>query len=1051
MKARRIIVTVILICAVIATSLSLFACDELPHVHNFSEWIETTPASCTSKGEKRRDCLDCDYYEIAAIDEIPHIYSEWSESKTGTCLEKGEMERHCLECGHVDTMQTNNGEHRFSDWSESKAGTCLEKGEMERHCLECQYSETMETTYGDHKYSEWKVAVPASCTTAGEMRRECVLCHHPETSVINELGHQYNDFHVTTEATCSHAGEKQKECARCGDIVKETIPEAEHTYLGEWTRTNTQHYRVCDKCGLKDANSVADHSFTAEGGTKCSVCGYIKLDNILIFTKNTDEQSYSVGYSGDITEIPEEIVIPDEYDGLPVTEIMDYAFTTGDSTIFSPLRQVTFGKNIKRIGVSAFWHNTNLTDPVLPDSLEKIDKYAFSQCFGIKHITFGEGLRIVEEQAFWNCYSLLDLNLPASLKRVEPYAFIYNYSLKTVKFNGALDYLGEQAFYDCRELTDVDLGNGELVTGNWVFQGCKVLENVTVGDNVRGIGEDIFYGLTTVRFNNKDGVDYLGNDKHPYVVAIKADSGITAYTSDEATRVIAPSAFYYCNNLGSVTLGSRVYSVGKYAFFDCTALETVTFKGDIKEIGHMAFYDCEQISKVYAPSVDSWLGITFSCTDDDDQRVHHVETNPLCYGADLIVDGSAVTEITVSGDITKISPYAFVEYDKLTAVHIGADVTDIGDFAFLHCKNLTEITVAGDNKVLHAEGNCVVDGEGNLVAGCAGSIIPNGVVDIPDYAFYGMQFTSTALVIPDTVEHIGRYAFFGTNLKKLTMGLGLKRADFWAFAGRVDEVHIKDIAQWATIDFEEESSSPFNWETRIYLNDTPLYNNTLEIPAGVKEIKPWTFANMGIYGLKIPASVTKIAPTAFAKTCNLNSEIIIDPDNQSYKLTANGLGIIEKDTNTLLLCKSYSNAKVDFTSEKFTSVAPYAFANRIIHNVALPSTVAEIGEYAFSLASLEQIDLGSGLKRIGNNAFAGNGNLKTITIPSSCTYIGDNAFIPNASEPAGLETAYFEDYDGWTVAGFAIEGSKSVDFSNPTSAAKQLKESAVHWQKSPKS
>ena len=63
--------------------------------HTFGEWTETKAATIKEKGEERRDCTVCDYYETRETDKIPHEhvfgdyeYDEVKHWQTCSCGEK---------------------------------------------------------------------------------------------------------------------------------------------------------------------------------------------------------------------------------------------------------------------------------------------------------------------------------------------------------------------------------------------------------------------------------------------------------------------------------------------------------------------------------------------------------------------------------------------------------------------------------------------------------------------------------------------------------------------------------------------------------------------------------------------------------------------------------------------------------------------------------------------------------------------------------------------------------------------------------------------------
>ncbi|WP_161956449.1 leucine-rich repeat protein [Metasolibacillus fluoroglycofenilyticus] len=92
----------------------------------------------------------------------------------------------------------------------------------------------------------------------------------------------------------------------------------------------------------------------------------------------------------------------------------------------------------------------------------------------------------------------------------------------------------------------------------------------------------------------------------------------------------------------------------------------------------------------------------------------------------------------------------------------------------------------------------------------------------------------------------------------------------------------------------------------------------------------------------------------------------------------------------------------DNIEKRVTAIGIGAFISRGIKSVTIPSSVETIGNSAFQMNNIESVhfELGSNLKRIGNEAFAsaiGNdfNKITNIIIPASVTDIGTGAFIAN--------------------------------------------------------
>ena len=98
-------------------------------------------------------------------------------------------------------------------------------------------------------------------------------------------------------------------------------------------------------------------------------------------------------------------------------------------------------------------------------------------------------------------------------------------------------------------------------------------------------------------------------------------------------------------------------------------------------------------------------------------------------------------------------------------------------------------------------------------------------------------------------------------------------------------------------------------------------------------------------------------------------------------------------------------------------------------NVTIPDNYTSIGEYAFSGAtSLSSITFGvnSLLNRIGDNAFLNATSLTFITIPSSVTSIGTDAFLASGLENIFAHSTVISNQD-WTInSGITVYGANNV-------------------------
>ncbi len=140
-----------------------------------------------------------------------------------------------------------------------------------------------------------------------------------------------------------------------------------------------------------------------------------------------------------------------------------------------------------------------------------------------------------------------------------------------------------------------------------------------------------------------------------------------------------------------------------------------------------------------------------------------VEHNGVSYEVVAIGERafSGCTEIravTIPSTVRTIEPYAFYGCSGINgSIVIGENIESIGNSAFYGC--------TGINEVLFRAINCVTMG-GSMSMTAFGNCrnlrsvkIFEGVKNIPDYAFCGMDALTDSVQLPSSLESIGAYAF----------------------------------------------------------------------------------------------------------------------------------------------------------------------------------------------------------------------------------------------------------------------------------------------------
>lgn len=245
------------------------------------------------------------------------------------------------------------------------------------------------------------------------------------------------------------------------------------------------------------------------------------------------------------------LVIPDS-----VETIGECAFTAGTFT------SVSFGKNLKEIGNSAFIYCENLTSVVIPDQVESIGDSAFRFCGVLSQLTLGANVTKIGDNAFSDCPALTTLTIPENVSVIDGKAFGFYYcgndlSPTTLTISG-YTYSAAQRYAAENGIPFVSLGGvfNDVAKASWF--------EASVNDLV---AQNILCG-----YNNGDGTYSFQPSKEitraEFSVILARSAGVDLTAYDDTTSFSDVSVSHWA--AGSIAWAYQhqiVYGVGngKYA------------------------------------------------------------------------------------------------------------------------------------------------------------------------------------------------------------------------------------------------------------------------------------------------------------------------------------------------------------------------------------------------------------------------------------------------------------------------------------------------------
>ena len=544
--------------------------------------------------------------------------------------------------------------------------------------------------------------------------------------------------------------------------------------------------------------------------------------------------------------------------------------------------------------------------------------------------------------------------------------------LESVTFenNSQLNYIGKYAFYKCKHIQSIDLSP------------CKCLE--TIYD----YGFDYCTGITSIIL--------------PKSILSRIESYVFEYLSISSILIpasieyIGSNAFANCNNLESVTFetGSKLYDIGKYAFPGTPNFTSITLPKSYRK------YTSAFELSIYIQNVFVEEGNEEFCSLDG--VLYKADNKSLIYfpagrtGEYKILDGvqiigktsfirTSLTSVIFPDSLQRINSWGFSSGKKLKKVTIPESCTILEDYCFNGCSSLVNIT------------------------------IPDSVTAIGTCSFKGCT-KLTDIRLPSNLSTIGGGIFQGCNVS-ITFD---------------ETANLKSNEQKVITDKDETVISMFFGDDQEI-----IIENTIKTIKGyafasvsciksvkfvgtstLSNIESSAFRGSSLESIELPDSLTEIGSYAFYQCKSLKSVIFgakLDYINNYAFASCETLETVdftEASSFEIYNCvfqDDVSLSTVNF-GEGITYIGEYCFSNtKKLAAITLPSSLDEIGKYAFYNSGLTNVDMEKlSAREIPSFCFSKCTELASIKLSNSIETFGSNCFsytgISNIELPESVRT-----------------------------------------------
>lgn len=743
-----------------------------------------------------------------------------------------------------------------------------------------------------------------------------------------------------------------------------------------------------------------------------------------------------------------ELTVPSYIDGFKVVGIRDFHTVYQYGNHSPGLKKVILPETVTYIADEAFEDgyytkvHSALEEIVLPESLKTIGEYAFSGCGALKSIHFPAGLEQIAKGAFESCISLENVTFGGDNTYIHPNAFGAVNSSFSEGFAKYINDLYNDWLWD-------DSTSDFFIWKNILLAYKGESKTPVIPSGVTAIGKNIFRGCEITGVTIPEGVKYIGQ------YAFWECKELKSVSFPKTLEQIDGTAFSDCEKLETVNFNEGLKIIGDNAFADCTALTSALLPEGLEELGECAFEYCENISQVNIPSsvvkadnvfydskwynalpedYELYYGSVFLGIIDNDYSNYPEEltirpgtkTVYLEYYCDglkklnlpdgletlIINGGDSLTELNVPESVN------YIEVKKLYNL-VSAKLPQtctVADASFAYLKKLKTVNIPKGNPYLNAFGGCdalenITIPDDVLELGAIGGenlrTINLGNIRVLGEGALSSSNLLTEVTLPDSLVAIEGGAFSGcTALKTVKGGKNVKTLGYGAFSGCGS---LNDLG---------ELEKSVTWTEHDSLAATGWYYNQ---PDG-----PVYFGKVAYcYKGKVPENTTLVIKegTVAVAGAYITDQMEMTPHNMANFETPGLVGVVLPESCRLVDYYAF------WGCEKLTSIDlggaviidTMAFNNHGCKTINLPDSVRYIGDNAFSSGALEAAHLNNGLRYLENGAFFTYGKGKGMTVPESVTFIGSQAigyYPPDPDDPFGGIL---------TIDGFIITGAKGSE------------------------
>lgn len=369
------------------------------------------------------------------------------------------------------------------------------------------------------------------------------------------------------------------------------------------------------------------------------------------------------------------------------------------------LHSINLPSQIKEIGFAVFCDCKLLVSIDIPSGVEQIDDFAFSGCSSLKRIKLPEGLKSIGDRSFSECNSLTSIKIPGSVKNLDKDSFYHCKRLKEIELEEGIESV-DSPFFGCTAVETITIPNSLKTMDGILFHDFSSLDTIVLAkDNPNFVFVDnVLYSKDKkriVRAHPNIGPYY---EVPKSVVRIDRLAFYNCKNLEEISlhdniRTIGNHAFGCCKKLKRIVIPKKLKVIETHTFEDCVSLSEVVLQSGLKEIEWNAFFGCSSLHNIFIPESVRYIHTGNASLRNykvSPENKHFATIDGVLFNKDLtklleMPRGRKIRNYVIPDSVVEIGHSAFWFCNNLRHISFPIGLRRIGEGAFGDCISLQEL------------------------------------------------------------------------------------------------------------------------------------------------------------------------------------------------------------------------------------------------------------------------------------------------------------------------------------------------------------------------